>query len=187
MPVRSDGLQTSRLPLRLDAGSSKVGQRRPTCNLCAGLTGSTRPTRGSLFFVRKVFYPPRFLRSFDRLHKILFRFSTPCYAEKICVLSPLRVKWIHNQIYGCNEVLRARAVTVLWELSVRRRRFFFFVCQGNTAQFSARALLANISVTLHKNPRKSDKDSLRFLPRLTKIPAAQSAHHNYAVSPKKFQ
>ena len=34
---------------RPDVGSSKTGQRRPTCNSCAGLAGTTRPTRGNFF------------------------------------------------------------------------------------------------------------------------------------------
>ena len=57
--------------------------------------------------------------------------------------------------------------------------------KGNTAQFSARNMLGNISGIFHKNARQYTKYSLRFLFHLPKNFPAHLTHQNYAVLPKK--
>ena len=57
--------------------------------------------------------------------------------------------------------------------------------KGITAQFNVHGLLADCSGIFYKNPRKSTKDSPRFLFHLSKKQLAHPVHSNCAAVPKK--
>ena len=67
----------------------------------------------------------------------------------------------------------------------KNKREIYNKNKGNTAQFTAHALLEYCSVMLPKKVSARRQPYLDFLSNLTKNLTSQSAHLNYAVLPKK--